>query len=338
MNRLLKSSQVSCLSFFLAIFAGLWLAPHASARSHSPTPKPDSELNKFQIAVKNSPNLLTSSAPLVTQTVSARSLELVSFTGNVTIKGRPVKIGDRLLAGSDEISTANGATARLLIDNNIGSVELAENTTLKINSLEGGNDPVTSFFVSRGRVRLSIARHATLPADTPRADTSTVASLIPVNDLAQQNNSARRSRVRVETPEGVAGVRGTSFGVSVGPNGKTSSDSIDGSVGVAGSQQEVILNKNYWSTILPGQQPTAAKLNPTLAALRVRSLSRLGSRTFRFSGQVDPMDLVYINGEAIITDAEGKFRVEGTMPTSRRLTVVVRGPSVRERVYEIPVP
>jgi peptide/nickel transport system permease protein len=37
-------------------------------------------------------------------------------------------------------------------------------------------------------------------------------------------------------------------------------------------------------------------------------------------------------------DRQGKFSIQGTLPPSRRLKIVVRGPSVTERHYSLAVP
>jgi hypothetical protein len=268
--------------------------------------------------------------------------------GNVTIKGQSVKVGDRLSVSDNEITTDNNSTATLEIDNYIGIIELAENTTIKIESLSP--DPIksdTGIYVVQGRIRLSIAKFVSKNStssssnqsnETRIASLSNLTGIGEINQLAQTTTSAKNAPVRVRTPRGVAGVRGTSFGVNVGPNGKTGVDTIDGSVGVLGTSKEVAVNAGYWSIINPEGEPTVTKVNPTLSTLRIRNLSRLGSRNFRMIGQVQPMDLLYVNGQAIVTDAEGKFRIEGELPSGRRVKIIVRGPSVRERIYELAVP
>ncbi len=279
---------------------------------------------------------------------STRSVLIREVRGHLTIKGQSVKVGDRLSVSDNEITTDNNSTATLEIDNYIGIIELAENTTIKIESLSP--DSIKSdagIYVVRGRVRLSIAKFVSKNStssssnqsnETRIASLSNLTGIGEINQLAQTTTSAKNAPVRVRTPRGVAGVRGTSFGVNVGPNGKTGVDTIDGSVGVLGTSKEVAVNAGYWSIINPEGEPTVTKVNPTLSTLRIRSLSRLGSRNFRMLGQVQPMDLLYVNGQAIVTDADGKFRIEGELPSGRRVKIVVRGPSVRERIYELAVP
>ena len=282
-------------------------------------------------------------------TATGRSLEIKEISGTVTFKGRPAVVGDRLGTPGDEIITGLDSTARLAIDNNTGIVEVAEKTAVKISDLSsstGEND--TAIFVSRGRVRLSIGKTA---ATTPAAKTSTILppnqiaslntfrGLGKTSQIAQQKSSARTAPVRVETPEGVAGVRGTSFGVSVGPDGKTAVSTIEGSVGVSGrTDSEVVVNTGNVTTVFPQTPPAEPSASPRLAELKVRSLFRVSGNIYRFKGQVSPIDLIYVNDEAVKIDRQGKFSIQGVLPPSRRLKIVVRGPSVTERHYTLAVP
>ena len=279
-------------------------------------------------------------------TASGRSLQIQEISGTVMFKGRPAVVGDRLLAPGDEIITSLDSTARLAIDNNTGIVEVAEKTAVKISSLSAEQD--TAIFVSRGRVRLSIGKTT---ATTPTAKTSTIippnqiaslntfSGLGKLNQIAQQKSSARTAPVRVETPEGVAGVRGTSFGVSVGPDGKTAVSTIEGAVGVSGrTESEVVVNGGNATAVFPQIPPAEPSASPRLAQLKVRSLSRVSGNIYSFKGQVNPIDLIYVNDEPIKIDRQGKFSIQGTLPPSRRLKIVVRGPSVTERHYSLVVP
>ena len=328
-----RSTKVPILSLSLAVLACLPLARGAIA----------------------SPSLtMLANLPLpktlkVQGTASVRSLKITEIRGTVTFKGRSAQIGDQLLAPGDEIITGPDSTARLAIDNNIGILEVSEKTAVRISSLSGASgEEETAIFVSMGRVRLSI-RHTA--ATTPAPNTSTIigpnqiaalntsSGIGKSSQVAQKTRSARTAPVRVETPEGVAGVRGTSFGVTVGPDGKTGVDTIEGSVRVSGrADSEVIVNRGNSTTIFPQTPPLAPAASPAQAGLKIQSLSRFSGNIYRFSGQIDPMDLLYINNEAIKIDRQGKFKIQGILPTSRRLRIVVRGPSVRERHYELAVP
>jgi|GEM_PF-804309 len=360
-----RSTKIPLLSLSLAMFA--CLSPFRGTIASPLSPSPKQQLNATKIiSVDRPPALPTGSQspknpatvaanPSPAETINAqgtaagRSLEIEEISGTVSFKGRPAVVGDRLLAPGDEIITGPDSTARLGIDNNIGIVEVSEKTAVKISDLSssaGEND--TAIFVSRGRVRLSIGKTA---ATTPAANTSTI---IPPNQIAalntfsglgkssqiaQRKSSARTAPVRVETPEGVAGVRGTSFGVSVGPDGKTSVETIEGAVVVSGStDSEVVVNGGNATTIFPQTSPVAPSASPRLAQLKVRRLLRLSGNIYRLSGQINPIDIIYVNNEAIKIDRKGNFKIQGILPPSRRLKIVVRGPSVTERHYSLAVP
>lgn len=281
---------------------------------------------------------------------AGRSLEVQEIRGTVIFKGRQAQTGDRLVAPGDEIITGSGSTVRLAIDNNIGVVEVAENTALRISSLSGtGGESDTSIFVSRGRVRLSVGKtgDATRSATISKtilpqqiASLNSFAGIGQSPQIAQQRRNPKPAPVRVETPEGVAGVRGTSFGVSVGPDGKTGVDTIEGAVGVSSraGAEEVVVNRGNWTAVFPQIGTVAPAATPRLAEIKVRSLFRLSGNNYRFSGQIHPMDIVYVNDREIKVDRAGRFNIEGVLPPSRRLKIAVRGPSVRERHYELAVP
>ena len=356
-----RSTKIPLISLSLAVLACLPFGRSTIASPLSPSPKQPSNVTKIVSVDRppalptgsNSPKNLASLAanPSPAETIKAqgtasgRSLEIREIRGTVTFKGRQAVVGDRLLVPGDEIITGPNSTARLAIDNNTGIVEVAEKTAVKISSLSGEKD--TAIFVSLGRVRLSIGKTA---ATTPAANTSTIippnqiaslntfSGLGKLNQIAQQKSSARTAPVRVETPEGVAGVRGTSFGVSVS-EGKTAVETIEGAVGVSGrTDAEVVVNGGSATTIFSQTPPVEPSASPRLAQLKVRSLFRLSGDIYRLSGQINPIDLIYVNDEAIKIDRNGNFNIQGILPPSRRLKIVVRGPSVTERHYNLAVP
>lgn len=264
------------------------------------------------------------------QSLETRGLTLEEINGkSVTLNGEPAQVGDILKVG-DQISTGKDTLVNLRIDSYIGLVEVAENTTVEVKSLSGeaGINPnqITVLSVTAGRVRLSISRFVSSPFWS---------ETIPQN---QRQNSVTNSPFRIETPTTIIGVRGTTFGVNVAPDGRTAIHSLEGIVGVVTDGEEVKLEKGQVAIVNPAEKPTAVANIPPLSQLRVRSLTRLGLETVQLRGTVDPMDLVYINNQPIQTDAEGNFDFIGRLPVSRRLEVTVRGPSVRERFYVIAVP
>ncbi|MEG4837132.1 FecR domain-containing protein [Microcoleus sp. B9-D4] len=359
-----RSTKIPLLSLSLAVLASLSPFRGTIASPLSPSPKQPSNPTKIvslarppalpigSKAPKNPATVAANSSPAETikaqGTATGRSLEIEEIRGTVSFKGRPAVVGDRLLAPGDEIITGPDSTARLGIDNDIGIVEVAEKTAVRISNLSSsaGGEKDTAIFVSRGRVRLSIGKTA---ATTPAANTSkiippnqivalnTFSGLGKSSQIAQKTRSARTAPVRVETPEGVAGVRGTSFGVSVG-EGKTAVETIEGAVAVSSSSDsEVVVNSGNATTIFPQTSPVAPSASPRLAQLKVRSLLRVSGNIYRLSGQINPIDTVYVNNEEIKIDRKGNFKIQGILPPSRRLKIVVRGPSVTERHYSFAV-
>ena len=358
-----RSTKIPLLGLSLAVLACLPLGRRTIASPLSPSAKQQSSPTKI-ISVDQAPT--GSKSPKNPQTAAAnpspakalkaqgtaagRSLEIKEIRGTVTFKGRPAVVGDQLLANGDEIITGSNSTARLAIDNNTGIVEVGEKTAVRISDLSSSasGEKDTAIFVSRGRVRLSIGKTA---ATTPATNSSTIilpnqiaalntfSGIAETSQIAQQKKSPRTAPIRVETPEGVAGVRGTSFGVSVGPDGKTSVETIEGAVGVSGrTDSEVVVTRGNTTTIFPQTSPVAPSASPRLAQLKVRSLLRFSGNIYHLSGQINPIDIIYVNNQAIKIDRQGNFKIQGILPPSRRLNIVVRGPSVTERHYSLAVP
>ncbi|EAW38968.1 hypothetical protein L8106_01597 [Lyngbya sp. PCC 8106] len=264
------------------------------------------------------------------QRLQSRGLTIEEINGySVTLNGKPAQVGDILQVG-DQINTGQNTIVNLRVDSYIGLVELAENTTVEVKILSGeaGINPnqITVLSVTAGQVRLSVSRFVSSPFWS---------ETIPEN---QRQTSVTNSPFRIETPTTIIGVRGTTFGVNVSPDGKTAIHTIEGTVGVVNAGEEVRLEKGQVAIVNPAEKPTPIDNIPPISQLRVRSLTRLGLETVQLRGKVDPMDLVYINSQPIQTDAEGNFDFIGHLPVSRRLQVTVRGPSVRERYYVIAVP
>ncbi|MCU0542363.1 MAG: FecR family protein [Oscillatoriaceae cyanobacterium Prado104] len=353
----LSLAAVSCLSVgrAAAIANPVSAAPKQQSNSSKMFDRPETSAiasNLQKTALKTAANFPETERLKAQGPAAGRSLEVQEIRGTVIFKGRQAQTGDRLVAPGDEIVTGPGSTVRLAIDNNIGFVEVAENTAVRISSLSGtGEESDTSIFVSRGRVRLSVGKtgEATQSAQISTtilpqqiASLNTFAGIGQSPQIAQQRQrrNSKPAPVRVETPEGVAGVRGTSFGVSVGPDGKTGVDTIEGAVGVSSrtGSEEVVVNRGNWTAVFPQTGAVAPAATPRLAELKVRSLFRLSGNTYRFRGQIHPMDIVYVNDREIKVDRAGRFNIQGVLPPSRRLKIAVRGPSVRERHYELAVP
>lgn len=270
-------------------------------------------------------------AQMAQQPAEDREIVVEEVKGMVTYgpSMQAVTVGQRLLAGEQELRTGNDSTVRLHIDTYVGSVEVAENSTLKIKTLASGK---TSLFVSQGRVRASIGSSTRNRSSEKAIEKEDNKSL-----LAQRNSSRGNYPVDIETPAGIAGVQGTSFGVNVGPNGKTGVSTLDGSVAAIAQGQTVLVNKGQYVLIEPGKAPSSPAIAPARAMFRVLSVRKVGDNGIRVIGQAAPLDLVYVNGQAVETDIDGKFSTIVPRPLNRRVKFVLRGPTATETHYEIAV-
>ncbi|MCS6814548.1 MAG: FecR domain-containing protein, partial [Cyanobacteria bacterium] len=136
-----------------------------------------------------------------------RWLEVRQVFGNVTyLKGgssRRAKVGDRLQVVGDGLRTEPNASVRLAIDTEVGFVTIQEKTTVRIQGLQVApdNGRITRLHVSGGQVQVQVRPF-----------------------------THRGSRLEVTTPSSVSGVRGTQFGITVQPNGRTGLATLEGSV------------------------------------------------------------------------------------------------------------
>ncbi|MDJ1181964.1 FecR family protein [Roseofilum casamattae] len=271
------------------------------------------------------------------QSALGRSLTIEEIKGTVLLNGQPARVGDQLTSADDEIVTGDRSTVRLRIDSQIGVVELAPRTTFRVDTLSGGDRPISGFYIPLGRARFSISKFVTDPDRLLGREDYPIASLTAKQLEREQllaQTATETAPVRVRTPAGVAGVRGTSFGVNVGPTGKTGITTLDGVVGVFSQGTEVLVNPGFYAVINPGEPPTVEKITPELSILRLRAIARAGAGV-RIVGRADPMDLVYVNGREVPTDPDGKFSI--VVRSGDRVRITLRGPSVRERRYNFSV-
>ncbi len=266
-------------------------------------------------------------------------IQEIRGTGTATIDGSPASEGSTLGVGQ-ELGTGGNTTVRLRIEGRGGSIEVSEYSSFIVGTLSSGEIDLE---ILRGRVRFAVV---SLPGiNSASADNSIMtAAKIKTSEVARipedsraQGRSGNDYNFRVRTPTGVAGVRGTSFGVDVGPNGQTGISGLSGSVVVTAQNQDRLVNSGEYVTISPDSAPTLVELTPRQAELKFLVRQTRGGNNLRIFGQVDRLDIVYINGEAIETDPDGNFAVIMERPTNRSLRFVVRGPAAREGVYVLPV-
>ena len=241
-----------------------------------------------------------------------RYLEIQQVNGNVTYQGRPARVGDRISAAGEGVNTGPRSSTVLLIDSGVGTINVSERTNLQVQSLyiEPTGGKVTLLALNGGQARLKVRRF-TNP----------------------------HSSLRIKTPAGIAGVRGTEFGVAVGLRGKTQVGTLEGAVATTAQQQTVLVQPNYASTVLPGKPPTPPRLlDKTLYLKVLQGLLKAGHNRVRVIARVDPNNSVYFNGRLLDTREDGYFDIVVPLPASDYIQFAVLNPLGQERVYKLFTP
>lgn len=224
---------------------------------------------------------------------------------------RTARVGDRLEAVGDGVTTGTQSKADLLLDTTIGIVNVFEYTSLRIQRLDTApdNGRITHLDVVRGQVRLRLRRF-----------------------------TSPNSELRIRTPAGLSGVRGTEFGVAVQSNGKTSIATLTGSVLTEAQGAQVEVPGGFQNFTVPGQPPTPAvplRDDPGLTAEFVRVLDR-GVRSVQLVGRVDPVNLVTVNGIQQSVGSNGEFRSAAFLvPSFLSVNVIVTTPLGKSQAYEL---
>lgn len=243
-----------------------------------------------------------------------RWLAVEQLTGQVTYSRRgqaqPARVGDRLQQVGDSIVTLARSTATLAIDENVGLINVAEKTALRIQSLlvASDNGRITRLQVTGGQVRFKVRRF-----------------------------NHRGSRLEINTPAGVSGVRGTEFGVAVQPGGKTGLATLSGSVSSAAQGQTVLVRAGWQNFTLPGEAPSSPVPLRNDTSLRARFLKEFVGpvRQLRLVGQVDPVNSVIVDGVARSTDRAGRFNVTFLVPSRLRVRVIVITPLGKTQQHDL---
>ncbi|MBD2693169.1 FecR family protein [Anabaena catenula] len=244
-----------------------------------------------------------------------RYIEVRRVSGDVTYQNgktsQSARIGVKLKNVGDSISTGQRSSSMLALDTGIAFVQVAENTKLEIQKLQqtrnGGH--ITNLQVRSGQVRLKVRPF-----------------------------THKDSSLQIETPAGIAGVRGTEFGVSVQPTGKTGVATLTGSVSTTAQGQSVYINKGFQSLVIPGEPPSAPLPLRNDTSLNLQVLEEAGNQQARIIGKVDPVNLVIFANQPLTTDRSGKFDITIPMPANRRVAVTVTTPLGKKQDYELVVP
>lgn len=244
-----------------------------------------------------------------------RWLEVRQVQGSVTfIQGqttRAARDGDRLQAAGDGVQTGANSTTVLAVDTGVGFVRVSEKTNLRVQQLEklpdGGQ--ITRLQITGGQARLQV-RKFTNPS----------------------------SRLEIQSPAGLSAVRGTEFGVSIQPDGKTGVATLEGKVAAIAQGASVPIVAGFQSLVVPGEAPTPPTPLREDTSLQLQLLESVGNSQARIAGRVDVVNLVLVNDQPLSLDRNGEFDVRVPLPRDRRIRAMVTTPLGSKQLYELAVP
>ncbi len=244
-----------------------------------------------------------------------RWLAVQQITGAVTYQRdtfqKAAQMGDRLERVGDSLSTGKNATATLLVDTGVGTISVSENTILRVRSLgiAADNGRITQLEVPQGRVYLKLRRF-----------------------------NHRGSRLEIRTPAGLSGVRGTEFGLSIQPGGKTGLATRQGAVMTSARGADVKVAAGYQNFTVSGEPPSIPvplKNDPSLRYQVQQEIDSQRVRRFRLVGQTDPVNALTVNGVAQSTDRDGRFSAVFYASSYPRVKVIVTTPLGKTEAYEL---
>jgi FecR protein len=244
-----------------------------------------------------------------------RWLVVQQLSGSVTYfnaagTSRAATLGDRLQAIGDGITTGKDASATLGIDTAVGTVEVAPETYLLVQSLEvtPSDGHITHLRIDRGSVHLQI-RAFTNPD----------------------------SRLEIETPAGISGVRGTEFGVNLQPNGTMGVATLRGNVVTTAYDQAVAVPAGFQNITVPGESPSAAIpfTNEPRLEYQIERVAYRGIRHIVLLGQVDPTSIVTYRGKPHPIDRDGQFYLVFPALSRLKVQITVTTPLGQTQTYDL---
>jgi hypothetical protein len=244
-----------------------------------------------------------------------RAFILKNLSGQVDLKlsrqeWRRAKANDQLRNVGDELKTAARSRAEIHLDVGIGSISVAPSTLVQLRGISRMEDDgrVSLFAIPYGSAKLKLRRF-----------------------------TSPNSRFEIETPAGVSGVRGTEFGISVQPQGKTSVVVQEGRVNTTAQGVSVDVDAGFQNFTIPGEPPSTPvplRDDPGLNYKLERAIKRQ-KRYLTFIGQVDPVNTVTIEGQVIDTDRQGEFRLPIPVVSHPKLEVTVETPLGKQQRYDL---
>jgi hypothetical protein len=275
-------------------------------------------LKKLQITILALVGLLLVAMASTAQPIQVRVdrwLAIQQVTGNVTYltsqRSLPARVGIRLQTVGEGVATGANSATTLGVDTGIGTIQVSERTSLRIQELRLLPDGarVTSLRVTTGQARLQVRRF-THP----------------------------NSQLEIETPAGLSGVRGTVFGLAVHPDGKMGVATLEGSVATSAQGQSVLVDSGFQNLTIPGEPPSQPVPIQDQATLQLRRLVAVGNSNARVVGRIDPVNLLTIDEHVQVVDRTGEFDLTVPMPINRQIKIVVTTPLGTRQVYELAVP
>lgn len=223
---------------------------------------------------------------------------------------RPAVLGDKLVRPGDQIETGLDSGATLVFDDGIASLRVSESTTVTLSLLDllpdGGKRSRIS--VRGGQVALSVRRF-----------------------------NRKSSKLEIDTPAGVAGVRGTIFGVAVDRRDRSTIAARSGVVSASAQGQTLLLPGGLESLVPLGKPPQPPVATPTAARIYRVSYERLADNQVRLSAYTDPGNLVRLFNEPIDTDLQGNFSFVRPLPADRFLPVEITTALGAQRTFNLTV-
>lgn len=259
---------------------------------------------------------------LIPRAVQAKSIRLNGWfrvdqlQGQVsyrrTAQAAPLKawLGQTIWQVGEIFETGPNGKAFLTLDSSLGTMTVERNTRWMVKALHrnraGGR--VTQIYLLRGQVYLKVR------------------SMI--------NPS---SRLEIQTPAGITGVRGTEFGVAVQPSGQTGVATLAGQVDVAALGETVALGQKLQTLIVPQFPPQPPQVLRDDPDLKMAS-AQWSEREIRLVGVTDPVNVLFVDGTSFDTGSTGSFEI--LYPLTGQETVITLlsvTPLGNRRKYEIPV-
>ncbi len=249
---------------------------------------------------------------IAVDSATQRALHIQRLSGRVTTLAggrKNAQLGDRLTTAGHGIITGRRSSANLSIDGGSGSIAVAQNTRMTVQQLSvsstGGY--VTVLDVPRGQARVQVP-----PFTNPS------------------------SRLELHTPSGVTAVRGTTFGVSVSEEGKTSVATVEGKVDAIAQSVTVPVEAGMVSIIRPGETPTPAQPLDRELDIQWTAYEWRDNQLLHIEGKINPANALLVADEEITTDRTGYFKTDISLKKRTHLVIAtVKNPMGETRHHRL---